>query len=314
MSGLKIILAQPRGFCGGVERAIDIVERALKKYGPPIYVKHEIVHNKYVVDDLRSRGAIFTDDISEIPYGSITVFSAHGVSKAVEDESRARGLYVIDATCPLVKKVHNEAIRYEKAGNRIILIGHEGHVEVEGTSGQLENETFLVQNTSDVEKLPFTSDDNLSYVTQTTLSVDDTRDIVNALKAKFPNIQGKGTSDVCYATQNRQDAVKQLVKEVNLVFVIGSENSSNSNRLRELSKSCGIPSYLILCPEDINPDWLTGIDKIGITAGASAPELLVTNIIEHFKSRYDNVDVSTIDGIEEDVSFNIPRELRSVAA
>lgn len=306
---LTVYLASPRGFCAGVDRAIDIVEKALELYGPPIYVRHEIVHNRWVVEDLQAKGVLFVDDISEIPDGAITVFSAHGISEKVENEAKLRALPIIDATCPLVTKVHNEAKRYEREGHEIILIGHEGHPEVEGTSGRVEK-VYLVSEPADVETLQVNRPEKLAYVTQTTLSVDDTKAVIAALKQRFPNIQGPETKDICYATQNRQQAVKELVKQVQLLLVVGSKNSSNSNRLRDLGAEYGIPAYLIDDAEDIRPEWLHGITTLGLTAGASAPELLVERVLSYLNMARP-VTVVPFNIIEEHVVFNLPAEVRS---
>ena len=305
---IQVILAKPRGFCAGVERAIEIVERAIKKHGKPVYVRHEIVHNKYVVEDLKAKGAIFVDDLSAIPKGATTIFSAHGVSENVESDAREKGLPVIDATCPLVKKVHKEAQKHEEKGKQIILIGHEGHPEVEGTSGRVRNEVILVQSIDDVSKISITNPNNLAYVTQTTLSVDDTKEIIQALKAKFPAIEGPDLRDICYATQNRQDSVRKLSTQVDIILVIGSANSSNSNRLRDLAEEMGVKSYLINGPDDIEPKWLDGIRTIGITAGASAPEILLEKVIDKL-STLAKITISTMDGVNENVKFKIPEEL-----
>jgi len=306
---MQVILAKPRGFCAGVERAIQIVEQALEKFGAPIYVRHEIVHNKYVVDNLRNKGVIFVDEISQIPTGSTTIFSAHGVSQKVEEDAKERGLYSIDATCPLVTKVHKEAQRSEDDGRQIILIGHNGHPEVEGTSGRVKNEVILVESLSDVENITVANENKLAYVTQTTLSVDDTKLIISALKRRFPSIIGPDLKDICYATQNRQNAVRKLAQMADLILVIGASNSSNSNRLRDLAKEIGTTSYLISSPEEIEPDWLKNVNTIGITAGASAPEILIDNSIDYLKSLYNDIKVSTMDGIEENVKFKLPIEL-----
>lgn len=311
-ANLEVILAKPRGFCAGVERAIEIVERAIKKYGAPVYVRHEIVHNKYVVEDLKAKGAVFVNEVSDVPSGGITIFSAHGVSEKVEDDAKDRDLPVIDATCPLVKKVHREAVRHEEKGMEIILIGHKGHPEVEGTSGRVKNEVILVQTKEDVEKITVKDPSNLSYVTQTTLSVDDTKAIIEALKARFPNIQGPDLRDICYATQNRQDAVRNLAKEVDLILVIGAANSSNSNRLRDLGEEIGIKSYLINGAQDIKAEWILGISKVGITAGASAPEILLEKVIDRL-AELANIKVSTMEGVVENVKFKLPEELENVA-
>jgi 4-hydroxy-3-methylbut-2-enyl diphosphate reductase len=305
---MKIILAQPRGFCAGVKRAIEIVEKALDKFGAPIYVRHEIVHNKYVVDDLKSKGVIFVNETDEVPDGAVTIFSAHGVSQKVIDSAKERDLPVIDATCPLVTKVHKEAQRSEQNGNQIILIGHNGHPEVEGTSGQVSSDVILVENVEDVAKIKVFDENKLSYVTQTTLSVDDTKDIIEALIERFPNISGPGIKDICYATQNRQDAVRGLAKLTDIILVIGSQNSSNSNRLCDLAKEMGVKSYLINDVKDININWFDGVENIGITAGASAPEILIDKIIGFFQEEYDVV-VSTMDGEAENVVFKLPKEV-----
>lgn len=306
---LTVYLAAPRGFCAGVDRAIDIVEQALALYGAPIYVRHEIVHNKWVVEDLRTKGVVFVKEVEEVPEGGITVFSAHGISEKVENAAKLRDLPVIDATCPLVTKVHNQAKRYEREGFEIILIGHAGHPEVEGTSGRVKK-VHLVENTDDVVALTIADGTKLAYVTQTTLSVDDTRTIIAALKAKFAGIHGPDTKDICYATQNRQQAVKELAKEVQLLLVVGSRNSSNSNRLRDLGMEHGIPAYLIDDATDIDPAWLNGIDRVGLTAGASAPELLVERVVKYLETLR-RVEVKPFTVIEEHVHFNLPPEVRN---
>jgi 4-hydroxy-3-methylbut-2-enyl diphosphate reductase len=308
---IEIILAKPRGFCAGVERAIEIVERALKKYGAPVYVRHEIVHNKYVVEDLKAKGAIFIDDLSSIPEGCITIFSAHGVSEQVENSAKGRHLPIIDATCPLVKKVHKEAQRHEEKGHELILIGHQGHPEVEGTSGRVRNKVILVQTKDDVGKIEVTDPTKLSYVTQTTLSVDDTKEIISALKTRFPLIEGPDLRDICYATQNRQDAVRQLAQQTDLILVIGSQNSSNSNRLRDLAIELGVTSHLINGPQDIQENWITSHKRIGITAGASAPEILLERVIDRI-GEIATITVSTMEGVEENVKFKLPEELESI--
>ncbi|HWW50092.1 MAG TPA: 4-hydroxy-3-methylbut-2-enyl diphosphate reductase [Xanthobacteraceae bacterium] len=305
---MTILLAQPRGFCAGVVRAIEIVERALKKYGPPVYVRHEIVHNKYVVESLKNKGAIFVEDLDEVPDDAVTVFSAHGVAKSVEDEAAARGLPVLNATCPLVTKVHNQGKRYMSKGRTVVLIGHASHPEVEGTMGQVPGPVLLVQNVEDVAALDIPADAPVAYITQTTLSVDDTRDIIAALEAKFPDIQGPDIRDICYATQNRQSAVRELSKHVDVILVVGAANSSNSNRLREIGAEAGIPSYLIADGTELNPEWLKGARTVGITAGASAPEVLVDDVIEALK-RIGPVDVSVLPGREENIEFRLPAEL-----
>ena len=305
---MQIILAQPRGFCAGVKRAIEIVERALKKYGSPIYVRHEIVHNKYVVDDLKSKGVVFVSSISEIPEGAITIFSAHGVSKNVVKEAHDRGLPVIDATCPLVTKVHKEAQRNDESGDQIILIGHSGHPEVEGTSGQVERDVILVETVKDASTIKVIDENKLAYVTQTTLSVDDTKEVIDALKERFPKIKGPGTKDICYATQNRQDAVRKLAVRCDVILVIGSQNSSNSNRLRDLGEEMGVASYLINDANDIDLSWFDNVENIGITAGASAPEVLIEDIIAYLQKRKE-ISVVTMDGDAENVVFKLPLEV-----
>ncbi len=308
---LNVVLAQPRGFCAGVVRAIDIVERALKKYGPPVYVRHEIVHNKYVVESLKAKGARFVENVAEIPDGAVSIFSAHGVSKDVEREAEVRELPVIDATCPLVTKVHNQGKRYVGQGRTVILIGHAGHPEVEGTMGQIPGPVVLVQTVAEVEKLELPTDAPVAYVTQTTLSVDDTREIIAALSRRFSDIQGPDTRDICYATQNRQSAVRDLCKVANLLLVVGATNSSNSNRLREIGEEYGIPSYLIADGNELDPAWLDGVETVGITAGASAPEVLVNDVITALK-RLRIVDVATLPGREENITFRLPAEVASV--
>lgn len=309
-SKIKVVLAKPRGFCAGVERAIDIVNKALDLYGAPVYVRHEIVHNKYVVDDLKKRGVVFVDDLEKVPAGSITVLSAHGVSKAVEEEAKLRGLPVIDATCPLVKKVHIEAIKYEEHNREIILIGHAGHPEVEGTSGRVKQKVILVQNAKDVEGIEVEDPNNLAYVTQTTLSVDDTRDIIQALKNKFPNIVGPELRDICYATQNRQDAVRALAPKVDMMLIIGSHNSSNSNRLRDLAEELNGKAYLIDDEREIKTELFhPDIKSIGITAGASAPEILLEKILAELEKLFD-IRLEEQDGIQENIRFKLPQELR----
>lgn len=305
---LQIILAQPRGFCAGVDRAIEIVEKALELYGAPVYVRHEIVHNKWVVEDLRARGVVFVNDVSEIPDGAITVFSAHGIAEKVENEARLRELPVIDATCPLVTKVHKEAQRYEAEGREIILIGHEGHPEVEGTSGRVKQTIHLVENADDVAHLNVQNPDKLAYVTQTTLSVDDTKDVIAELKRRYPTIAGPELRDICYATQNRQNAVRELAKQVDLVLVVGSKNSSNSNRLRDLAEEIGITAYLIDDARHLQPPWFDTVSKVGITAGASAPEHLVQGVVEAI-GKLRKIEVSLMKGIEEHTRFKLPAEV-----
>src|SRR5437667_7143491 len=305
---IKVILAQPRGFCAGVVRAIEIVERALKKYGPPVYVRHEIVHNKFVVDSLKAKGAIFVEELSDVPQGAVTIFSAHGVAKSVVREAAGRQLPVLDATCPLVTKVHNQGKRYVAQGRVLILVGHAGHPEVEGTLGQIDGPVVLVQNEKDVEALDISTDTPVAYVTQTTLSVDDTRGIIAALERRYRNIVGPETRDICYATQNRQSAVRELSHHVDVILVVGAKNSSNSNRLREIGSEEGVPSYLIADGSELDPTWLEGVETVGITAGASAPEVLVEDVINTLR-RFGEVEVSTLPGREEHIEFRLPREL-----
>jgi 4-hydroxy-3-methylbut-2-enyl diphosphate reductase len=308
---INIILAKPRGFCAGVTRAIETVERALKKFGPPVYVRHEIVHNKYVVESLRQKGAIFVDEVSQIPKDAIVIFSAHGVSDKVESDAIARGLDVIDATCPLVSKVHREAKKYEEEDYEIILIGHRGHPEVEGTSGRVKKEVILVTSEEDARTVEIKNPQKLAYVTQTTLSVDDTLKIAKILEERFPSLQqGLATKDICYATQNRQDAVRELSSKVDLILVIGAQNSSNSNRLRDLGEECGKESYLINGAQDIDKKWLEGVQNVGLTAGASAPEILVQEVIERIKEIAGDVEVKDMEGIVENVFFALPRKVR----
>ena len=308
---MRVILAQPRGFCAGVERAIDIVERALIKFGPPIYVRHEIVHNRHVVEDLRARGAVFVDELDEVPNGAMTVFSAHGVARKVQSAAAVRSLPVIDATCPLVAKVHAEGRRYAGQGREIVLIGHAGHAEVEGTIGQIDGTVYLVQTVQDAAELVVKTPERLSYITQTTLSVDDTRGIIAALKERFPAIVGPDVRDICYATQNRQEAVHHLAELVDLILVVGSRNSSNSNRLREIGAELGRPSYLIDDAAHLNPSWFTGIGTVGLTAGASAPEVLVQGVIDGLR-RFGTITVETLAGTPEDVKFKLPAEVAAV--
>lgn len=311
---MDIKLANPRGFCAGVDRAIDIVDRALDMFGAPIYVRHEVVHNKFVVDKLRDRGAVFVDELDEIPDDVIVIFSAHGVSQAVQKEAAERNLKVFDATCPLVTKVHIEVTKYSGDGMECVLIGHAGHPEVEGTMGQYDlsmgGKIYLVENEADVLGLEVNNPDNLAFVTQTTLSMDDTALVIDALRKKFPLIRGPRKDDICYATQNRQDAVKQLAIESNLVLVVGSVASSNSNRLRELAERCGCEAYLIDGPEDIQPAWLRNAGSIGLTAGASAPEVLVQDVISRLVELGAKAPCE-LDGVEENISFSLPKELRS---
>lgn len=307
----KILLIKPRGFCAGVERAIDIVERALTKYGAPVYVRHEIVHNKKVVEDLKEKGAVFVKELDEIPSGAVVIFSAHGVSEKVENDAFHMGLKPVDATCPLVKKVHNQAKNYERKNREIILIGHAGHAEVEGTMGRVEKQVYLVQTTEDVTRLPLSNYEPIAYITQTTLSFDETAEIIKALKEKFIDVVGPELSDICYATQNRQTAVKKACETIDILLVIGSVNSSNSNRLRDVGQNAGTESYLINSASDIRSEWFNDTTtNIGITAGASAPETLVAGVIEHLKK---NLGIDLVDehdfGIVENVKFNLPREL-----
>lgn len=313
--GAQIKLANPRGFCAGVDRAIDIVSRALDIYGPPIYVRHEVVHNKFVVDSLRERGAIFVDELDEVPDDKIVIFSAHGVSKAVKKNASERELKVFDATCPLVTKVHLEVTRYSNTATECILIGHAGHPEVEGTMGQYNStsggDIYLVECEADVASLEVKNPESLFYVTQTTLSMDDTAKVISALREKSPKIRGPKTDDICYATQNRQDAVKQLALECDLVLVVGSMNSSNSNRLRELAERCGAQAYLVDNAADVKSQWLEGKQVIGVTAGASAPEILVKEVID--KLRFFGAEIPQENhGEPENISFSLPKELRSV--
>ncbi|MFM7557399.1 MAG: 4-hydroxy-3-methylbut-2-enyl diphosphate reductase [Alphaproteobacteria bacterium] len=309
---MEIILAKPRGFCAGVTRAIETVEKAIAKFGSPVYVRHEIVHNKYVVESLKKKGAIFVSEVDEIPQGAITIFSAHGVSDKVEEDALNRGLDVIDATCPLVSKVHREAKKFEEENYEIILIGHRGHPEVEGTSGRVKKPVILVTNEDDARNIQIKSDAKITFVSQTTLSVDDTKKIVDILESRFPSVEkGLATKDICYATQNRQDAVRSLCKIVDILLVIGAQNSSNSNRLRDLGEEFGLPSYLINGEQDLQKEWFKNIDKIGLTAGASAPEILVQEVVNKIKeiSNYE-VKVSDMNGIEESTFFALPRKVR----
>jgi 4-hydroxy-3-methylbut-2-enyl diphosphate reductase len=311
LARMRIILAQPRGFCAGVVRAIEIVERALQKFGTPVYVRHEIVHNRHVVASLEAKGALFVEDLSEIPAGAVTIFSAHGVSRAVEDEARNRGLKVIDATCPLVSKVHNQGSHYFKHGREVILIGHAGHPEVEGTKGRIPSPIHLVETEADVTKLRIPRDAPVAYVTQTTLSVDDTRAIVTALAARFADLIGPEVDDICYATQNRQTAVRELCDVVEVLLVVGASNSSNSNRLREIGSQAGIPSYLLPDGQALDPAWLKDAEKVGVTAGASAPELLVEDVVNAL-GRLGPIEVSTLFGRTEHMEFRLPVELSHV--
>jgi 4-hydroxy-3-methylbut-2-enyl diphosphate reductase len=307
-AGSEILLAEPRGFCAGVDRAIEIVERALQLHGAPIYVRHEVVHNKYVVDDLRTKGAVFVEDLAEVPAGSTVVFSAHGVSQSVRREAASRGLKVFDATCPLVTKVHVEVSRMREQGREIVMIGHRGHPEVEGTMGQSAGGIYLVETPGDVAALVVADENNLAYVTQTTLSVDDAANIIAALKARFPTIVGPKKDDICYATQNRQDAVKALAQQADLVLVVGSPNSSNSNRLREVAQNMGVSAYMVDKAADLDPQWLAGKSRVGVTAGASAPEVLVRELVERLRM-LGAAEVLEMDGIHEAVVFPLPKAL-----
>ncbi len=311
---MDVLLANPRGFCAGVDRAIEIVKRAIETLGAPIYVRHEVVHNRFVVDDLKHRGAIFVEELDEVPDGATVIFSAHGVAKAVREEAERRGLKVFDATCPLVTKVHLEVARHCRAGRDVVLIGHEGHPEVEGTMGQWRREAgagriYLVEDNDDVAALQVDQPENLAYTTQTTLSVDDTRSVIEALQAKYPALQGPKNDDICYATQNRQDAVRELAARCDLVLVVGSVNSSNSNRLRELAEREGVAAYLIDGAIEINPAWVEGRKRIGVTAGASAPEVLVRGVIERLRELGAS-HVAELDGEPENMVFALPKELR----
>ena len=309
---MKIYLANPRGFCAGVDRAIEIVERAIEKHGPPIYVRHEVVHNKYVVNNLKNKGAIFVDEISEVPSGSVVIYSAHGVSQAVRKEANDISAIIYDATCPLVTKVHKEVIRRQKNNHQVILIGHAGHPEVEGTLGQSseEDKITLVESVDDIKELNFSNDRDISFTTQTTLSVDDTAEVIEALKDKYPSVQSPKKSDICYATQNRQDSVKEVIKQSEILIVIGSKNSSNSNRLKEIADIKGKPAYLIDSSSDIEDQWLNHVDSVGITAGASAPEILVQEVVSYLMSN-GGQEIIEIDGAQESVNFPVPSSLKN---
>ncbi len=307
---MQIVLAQPRGFCAGVVRAISIVERALEKYDAPVFVRHEIVHNKHVVEDLKDKGARFVDEIDEIPSGAVTIFSAHGVSKSVETSAETRCLPIIDATCPLVTKVHLQGKRYVSLGRTVILVGHAGHPEVEGTMGQIPGPVHLVQTEDDVSALPIPVNAPVAYVTQTTLSIDDTRGIIDAIKRRFSNVVGPETNDICYATQNRQMAVRELTKIADVILVVGAKNSSNSNRLREIGEEAGVPSYLLADGSELKPEWVRGAQVIGLTAGASAPEAMVQDVIASLRL-LGPVDVTSLPGVEENVEFRLPVELHA---
>jgi len=308
---MQVLLAKPRGFCAGVDRAIEIVERALEIHGAPIYVRHEVVHNKFVVNDLRSKGAVFVEDLDEVPAGSTLIFSAHGVSQAVRREADARGLKVFDATCPLVTKVHVEVAKMREHGREIIMIGHHGHPEVEGTMGQTRGGMYLVEMPADVAKLKVADTGNLAFVTQTTLSVDDASQIIAALRARFPKIVGPRKDDICYATQNRQDAVKALAQQCDVVIVVGSPNSSNSNRLREVAEHQGVTAYMVDNASELRPEWVAGKNVVGVTAGASAPEVLVRQVVERLRA-LGAERVSQLEGIEEKVTFPLPKGLVAV--
>jgi 4-hydroxy-3-methylbut-2-en-1-yl diphosphate reductase len=305
---IRVVLAQPRGFCAGVERAIEIVERAIEKYGPPIYVRHEIVHNRHVVERLRAKGACFVDEIDEIPPGAVTIFSAHGVASAIETRAGERGLPVLDATCPLVSKVHIEGQRYANQGREIILIGHSGHPEIEGTMGRITGKVHLISRPEEVAALKVSDPKKLAFITQTTLSVDDTRAVIEALKGRFPTIVGPDTKDICYATQNRQRATLELAKIVDVVLVVGAPNSSNSNRLREIAAEFGVPSYLIEDANALDPRWLVGVSSVGITAGASAPDELVDELVERL-GQMDEIEIERLSGVTENVRFRMPPQL-----
>jgi 4-hydroxy-3-methylbut-2-enyl diphosphate reductase len=305
---MKVILAQPRGFCAGVERAIEIVERAIEKYGPPIYVRHEIVHNRHVVERLRAKGAQFVDEIDEVPPGAVTIFSAHGVASAIEQGADDRGLRVIDATCPLVSKVHIEGQRYANQGREIVLIGHAGHPEIQGTMGRITGRVYLISKPEEVAKLEVADPEKLAFITQTTLSVDDTRAVIEALKARFPAIVGPDTKDICYATQNRQRATRELASVVDVVLVIGAPNSSNSNRLREIAAESGVPAYLIEDASALDPSWLDGAEAVGITAGASAPDALVEELVTRLREMT-ATEVVRLPGVTENVRFRMPSQL-----
>ena len=310
---MEVLLAQPRGFCAGVDRAIEIVERAIALHGAPVYVRHEIVHNRYVVDELRAKGAVFVDDLDQVPAGGIVIFSAHGVSKVVQADAAARGLRVFDATCPLVTKVHVEVAKMRAAGREIVMIGHEGHPEVEGTMGQTDGGMYLVETVDDVRKLQVRSPDGLAYVTQTTLSLDDAAEVIAALKRRFPTIAEPKRADICYATQNRQDAVKFMAPQVDVVIVVGSVNSSNSNRLREVAERFGVAAHLVDGADNIDPAWVRGRERIGVTAGASAPEILVDAVVNRLRELGAG-SVRPLSGVEENVVFPLPKGLGKVVA
>lgn len=308
LKSLRVFLAQPRGFCAGVERAITIVERAIEIYGPPVYVRHEIVHNKRVVNNLISKGAIFVQELDQIPAGAVTVFSAHGVAKKVEDTANKRKLPVLDATCPLVAKVHREGQRYSANGYEVVLIGHAGHPEVVGTMGRIKGDVYLVSNTNDVKKLKVRNPNKLSYISQTTLSVDDTKVVIEALKMRFPDIEGPDVKDICYATQNRQSAVRDLVNHVDLMLVVGAKNSSNSNRLRDLGEESGVNTFLIETADDLDRNWFDNVNSVGISSGASTPDELVNEVIDRISS-FRQIKIEKRPGIEENVVFKLPKQL-----
>ncbi|MFN3494674.1 MAG: 4-hydroxy-3-methylbut-2-enyl diphosphate reductase [Hydrogenophaga sp.] len=308
-SSQEIILAEPRGFCAGVDRAIEIVERALTKFGRPIYVRHEIVHNTYVVNDLKAKGAIFIEELADVPAGATLVFSAHGVSKAIQEEAKRRGFHIFDATCPLVTKVHVEVAKLHREGYEFIMIGHKGHPEVEGTMGQLDSGIHLVEDVQDVQRVAPAQTERLAVVTQTTLSMDDAAEILNAVKARFPQVREPKQQDICYATQNRQDAVKLLSPQVDLVIVVGSPTSSNSNRLREVAIKLGTPSHMVDSADELQPEWFVGKTRVGLTAGASAPEILVRQVVDRIKA-LGAISVRTMDGLSETVKFPLPKGLR----
>ncbi|MGE5160251.1 MAG: 4-hydroxy-3-methylbut-2-enyl diphosphate reductase [Betaproteobacteria bacterium] len=310
---MEVLLAQPRGFCAGVDRAIEIVERALAIHGAPVYVRHEIVHNRYVVDELRAKGAVFVDELDQVPAGGIVIFSAHGVPKAVQEDAAERGLRVFDATCPLVTKVHIEVAKMRAAGREIVMIGHQGHPEVEGTMGQADGGMYLVETVDDVEQLQVRDPDALAYVTQTTLSLDDAAEVIAALKRRFPTIAEPKKADICYATQNRQDAVKFMAPQVDVVIVVGSMNSSNSNRLREVAERFGVPAHLVDGADDIDPAWVQARQRIGVTAGASAPEVLVDAVVNRLR-QLGAGSVRPLTGVQENVVFPLPKGLGKVAA
>ncbi len=309
---VRVVLAQPRGFCAGVVRAIDIVDQALEKFGRPVYVRHEIVHNRHVVDGLKAKGAVFVEELSEVPEGALTVFSAHGVARSVVNEAKARGLPVLDATCPLVSKVHAQGKHYVRRGRTLVLIGHAGHPEVEGTMGQVQGPVHLVANEADVEALELPLDTPIAYVTQTTLSVDDTKNVIAALKARFTNVNGPDTADICYATQHRQTAVRDLCKVADVILVVGAKNSSNSNRLCEIGIEEGLPSYLIPDGSELNADWVRGVKVVGLTAGASAPEELVQGVIDAL-AMIEPIEVVEMEGVREEIEFRLPAALRPAA-